>query len=142
MDILSRVTVRALLVNADGKILVLRRSLDDEDVPGRVDFPGGGIEPGESYIEAIAREIEEESGLHVLDDGLRLAYSFTRYDEVSHSIVHRLLYTAHVTDETVQLSHEHDAFWWHTPDEVVRLFSDISWSEALRFTLEHHLLDK
>ena len=34
-------------------------------------FPGGGIEPGESQIQTLIREVQEESGLVVLPDTIR-----------------------------------------------------------------------
>lgn len=34
-------------------------------------FPGGGIEPGESQIETLIREVQEESGLQVLADTIQ-----------------------------------------------------------------------
>lgn len=135
-----RLTVRVLVVNTDGKVLVLRRSLNDENVPGRVDFPGGGVEPGETCDAAMLRELEEEAGLQVEETGLQLVYTFTRYETDTGAAVIRLLYLTHVSDQQVHLSHEHDAYMWQSPEEVERLFADISWSEAIRFVREHQLL--
>ena len=136
----SHIIAKALVIGPDGTVLVLRRSPDDEDAPGRLDLPGGGIEPGESYVEAVAREIQEESGITVSVKDLTLGYAFTRYDELKNLQRIRLLYVAHVVDPAVQLSHEHDAYWWRTLDELEKLFAEISWGEGVHFLREHQLI--
>ena len=45
----------------NGKFLVAKRTLTG-DMGGRWEFPGGKIEEGESYIQAIKREMMEEFG--------------------------------------------------------------------------------
>jgi 8-oxo-dGTP pyrophosphatase MutT (NUDIX family) len=52
-----------LLAPADLDVLLLQRAQTLDDHPGLVAFPGGGIDPGESVIEAALREGEEETGL-------------------------------------------------------------------------------
>jgi 8-oxo-dGTP pyrophosphatase MutT (NUDIX family) len=46
------------------QFLVIRRSLKVR-APGLICFPGGGIEPGESLVEAVKRELFEEINLSV-----------------------------------------------------------------------------
>jgi 8-oxo-dGTP pyrophosphatase MutT (NUDIX family) len=51
------------LAPADLDVLLLQRAQTLDDHPGQVAFPGGGIDPGESAIEAALREAQEETGL-------------------------------------------------------------------------------
>lgn len=67
-----RPTVRVLVVDADHRVLLLR---------SRAGFwfpPGGGIEPGETAVQAARRELVEELGLHLADDGELGACVWTR----------------------------------------------------------------
>ncbi len=55
-------TASALVVR-DGRLLVTRRARDP--FAGRLDLPGGFIEPGEHPEDAVRRELREETGLEV-----------------------------------------------------------------------------
>ena len=62
---LERDAVRVVLADASGRALLFH--VETEEVPGGWwELPGGGIDPGESYLEAAVREIREETSL-VLD---------------------------------------------------------------------------
>lgn len=45
-------------------LCTLRRS-DAEHFPGMYEFPGGKVDPGESHLEALQRECEEELGVQI-----------------------------------------------------------------------------
>lgn len=60
-----RLIQKCIVVRDDGKILALKRSLDDHSRGGNWDLPGGGYEQGEDVISAITREVQEEAGLIV-----------------------------------------------------------------------------
>ena len=55
---LYRPNVAGLLVRKDGKLLICERSRQE----GAWQFPQGGIDPGETALEAVRREIGEEVG--------------------------------------------------------------------------------
>ncbi len=55
-------TVVAALIESDGKLLVGQRRRTDSF--GLMwEFPGGKLEPGETPVEALARELHEELGV-------------------------------------------------------------------------------
>ena len=51
-----------MVYDHDGNILVQNRL--DPDWPGLC-FPGGHVEPGESFVESVIREVWEETGLTI-----------------------------------------------------------------------------
>jgi 8-oxo-dGTP pyrophosphatase MutT (NUDIX family) len=60
----ERHTARVLLLDPDGRILLMKGRLPHDPAAPAVWFTvGGGAEPGESVAETAAREIVEETGL-------------------------------------------------------------------------------
>lgn len=66
---LERDAVRVVLTDAGGRILLFHAVTEDVGPAGWWELPGGGIDEGESYLEAAVREVREETGL-VLDPAL------------------------------------------------------------------------
>jgi 8-oxo-dGTP pyrophosphatase MutT (NUDIX family) len=60
---LERDAVRVVLTERAGRILLFHVLTPDQAPDGWWELPGGGIAPGESYLEAAVREIREETGL-------------------------------------------------------------------------------
>lgn len=57
------VSVVAVIRNANGRYLVLKRRDDEIAYPGRYTFPGGKVEGNETIVETLVREVREETGL-------------------------------------------------------------------------------
>lgn len=69
MNVIERSVVRAVLVDALGHVLLFHTH--DPWYPDQGtwwELPGGGIEPGETYREAIIRELAEETGIAISSD--------------------------------------------------------------------------
>ena len=58
---MSRERVAAILIQDDRIALIERHRMGRHYFV----FPGGGVEPGENFVEALVREMEEETGLKV-----------------------------------------------------------------------------
>jgi 8-oxo-dGTP diphosphatase len=62
-----RIVVADVIVK-DKSILLLKRRKDEEAFPGIWEFPSGKGEFGESSVEALIREVKEETGLSIIVD--------------------------------------------------------------------------
>jgi mutator protein MutT len=107
----TRVVTKVLIVNEQGEVLALRRSLSDEHRPGGLDFPGGKVEEGEHVEDAVVREAFEESGLELDPATLQIVYGAS--DVAPHASLTWVyfLYCVEGRPE-ITLSDEHsDSFW-------------------------------
>jgi 8-oxo-dGTP diphosphatase len=99
----------AVVRDDGGRLLLVRRGHD----PGRGSWslPGGRIEPGESAVEAAAREVREETGLEVAINEL-----LTTVDLPGGYRVHD--FAATVVGGELVAGDDADDVRWCTPDEV------------------------
>ena len=116
-DRITKLVVGAV-VHDRGRILILRRSLRDDFLPGIEELPSGGVEPGESLTEALARELTGEiawSGPVEPDAGFT-----TSFDYISGSGRAARQYTFALVwnGSPVVLSDEHTGHRWITPGEL------------------------
>ena len=65
--------VRALVLDGEGRIYLIRHSYT-----AGWHMPGGAIEPGETAAEALARELWEETGLKLQEEGALFALYLNR----------------------------------------------------------------
>lgn len=65
--IYQRIAAKAVIIDKQNRVLIVRRNINYTDGPnaGRWDFPGGRVEAGESFIDGLKREIQEEIKLDV-----------------------------------------------------------------------------
>ncbi|MEV4500866.1 NUDIX hydrolase [Streptomyces klenkii] len=116
-DGITKTVVGAVIADADGKVLLLHRPADDY-LGGLWELPSGGVDDGETLIEALEREVTEETGLTVTAVNGYLGHF--DYRSGSGRATRQFNFTATVTGETVTLT-EHDAHLWadHTQQNQV-----------------------
>ena len=88
---------------------------------GKWDFPKGGVEKGESEIQTVVREVEEETGLKdlALVPGFRkvIEYFYRRNGKNIHK---QVVYLLGITGEDkVKISFEHQGFGWFPYQEAL-----------------------
>ena len=64
MPVFNKTVVKAIIRNEEG-LIAMQQAGD-----GVYKIPGGGVEEGESYIDALEREVLEETGLVVVRDSV------------------------------------------------------------------------
>ncbi|MBA7729873.1 pyrimidine (deoxy)nucleoside triphosphate diphosphatase [Citrobacter freundii] len=105
--------VVAAILERDGKILLAQRPAH-ADQPGKWEFAGGKVEPGESQPQALRRELHEELGIEAIVG----QYVASHQREVSGRIIH--LHAWHVPDYQGELhAHEHQQLVWCIPEEAL-----------------------
>ncbi len=132
---------KVIVQNPKGEILLLRRSASDQRRPGEWDFPGGGVDEGESFIDAAVRETREEAGLAVAE--LVPIFMKTEYYKPRSESLNRILWFAKVDQQAadnVQLSFEHDLAKWVTTDQALIEFPHPFYGVGLRYGLDHGLI--
>ena len=146
-----RQAVRAVLLTPDAHVLLVRFEFPTRTVWA---LPGGGLDPGESHLEALHRELIEEVGLsnpvvgaHIWNREHVIAFEDGLWDGQ-----HDRFYIVQATERfepTPALSWEqlrnerlHELRWWHLDDIEQASANDVwfaprSLSVHLRSLIEH-----
>ncbi len=107
-------SVKVVIRDQSGRILLLKRSLSSKGSPGKWEFPGGKAELGEKFDEALLREVSEETGLTI-----RLTHvAGAAEHELPIRKIAYIIMEGRLESGEVRLSSEHDDYTWITPLEL------------------------
>jgi len=96
------------------RYLLLRRSAEKQPYPGIWQFVTGHVEKGERSLDAVLRELKEETGLSP-EAVWFVPYTLQFYDPKSDKIHLTPFFAAQVSaGSAVRLSKEHDMYAWLT----------------------------
>ena len=117
--------IKALIRNETGRILLFRvnpKELSGEN-PAYWDLVGGRIQRGETVIDALQREVHEETGIKSFDLGkhLGMVLSNIRIPLKNAFDIGLILsiYECRITGEPqIMLSHEHTRYDWIEPAQA------------------------
>ena len=110
------------IVAQEGRVLLLKRRSDDF-MSGIYELPSGKVEGEETLVQAVRREVVEETGLEVEDvKGLVDSFDYqSSKNELTRQFNFKVsLQTSFELDRAVGLS-EHEAFCWAGPTDLDRL---------------------
>ncbi len=106
--------VRVLLTDEDGKILIIKRSTDSKTNSGKWEFPGGKVDQGESFDQALIREVYEETGLKI---ALNHVVGVCEQNLPLIRAVH-IIMSGKIVEGDLNLSSEHEGYAWIFFDNI------------------------
>jgi len=103
-----KLAVKAVIADEEGRCLLIRRSARSRYFPGQWEWPGGKVDPGEDFADALVREVHEETGLSVAITGLVGAV----HSEMPTAHVILLCLSAEIVGGEIRMSEEHEEYAW------------------------------
>ena len=121
-------TMRGIVKNENGEILLLKRHPKSIHGPEKWELPGGKVDKGEFFDECLVREIKEETNL----DAKVGDFCEAIQDDYFHKrTVQVIMYLIDVKGE-VEISEEHVDFRWTNVEEI----KDLDITPSLKKLLE------
>ena len=120
-------TMRGILKNENDEILILKRHPQSRTDPEMWELPGGKVEAGEFFDDALVREIKEETALDAevgdFAEAVQNDYSHKR-------TVQLIMYLDNVKGD-VKISDEHTDWMWADLDKIKTLEISTSLKKVL-----------
>jgi 8-oxo-dGTP diphosphatase len=112
---------RCFVISNEGRLLIIRRSLNDYHNAGKWEVPGGKLDEGQDLSHAQEREVLEETGL-LVEPTHRMVFAESRVlgDGKYKGLPYIALFSiTRVVGGKMLLSDEHSEHKWVTYDELI-----------------------
>lgn len=120
-------TVRGIIKNDLGEILIVKRHPKSRTDPEMWELPGGKVEKGEFFADALVREIKEETNLDVevgdFCEAVQNDYSHKRTVQI-------MMYLEDIKGD-VKISDEHTEWMWASIEKIETLDLSTSFKKVL-----------
>lgn len=109
------------IIEHEDKFLMLQRVDTNPMWHHKWELPGGGVDPGETTLETLFRECQEETGLEVTQPTLLGIYNhdWELPDHIQQTFL--VIYRCLAPHKNVVLSEENNAFVWTTPESYLEI---------------------
>ena len=133
----SIVVTKAIIINNENQILLIKRSNENTTDVGQWEVPGGKLEKGQLIEDSLKRELEEEVNIKLENFESNLASVSSRI--ITNNPDYRGITVVTITQlvklnniPKITLSHEHDEYKWVSKEQALKM--DLR--EATRLALE------
>jgi len=126
------IDVCCALIYYRGRLLAVQRHADT-DHPDQWEFPGGKIEDGETAVECIRREIQEELGVSIRVEG----FLFPVAHDYGIKQIKLFPFVCSLEHDKIDLSEHQNLVWLDAPD-----LSELDWQEADRLLIQLNRIDE
>ncbi|MFB8040616.1 NUDIX domain-containing protein [Streptomyces hydrogenans] len=127
-------SVTAVVRDDAGRLLVIHKT--DNDLWA---LPGGGHDIGERIADTVVREVEEETGIRVVVDGIVGLYTdpehVLAYDDGEVRQQFSICFRAHPVGGSLRTSSESKEVRWMTPADL----DDLDIHPSMRMRIQHGL---
>ena len=120
-------TVRGIIRNDSGEILIVKRHPKSKTDPEMWELPGGKVEKGEHFADALVREIKEETNLDVNVGDFCEAVQ----NDYSHKRTVQLMMYLDDIEGSVEISEKHTEYMWASIEKIESLELSSSFKKVL-----------
>ncbi len=137
--------VVAAIIEKDGKFLLMKESFDSKHPDyGKWNQPAGWIDVGENPVDAVIREVKEETGFDFVPEKILGIYSLVKHHMAAYvgSPTHgiKILFTGKIGDTQSALAEDSSDTKWFTPEEIyamdLKVLRDLDIKQEVKDYLE------